>query len=262
MTGGRRNEPPPPRTPERELSLRTRRAFLTLGVGAAAGFGAWRWLRGRPEIDGLAQPFRGMLQFNQRIAEVYFNRAPFGARVSRYRPFRKCGLNGDVGLGDDFDPQEWRLTIKPVTDPGAVRHLTLADIRALPKVEHVTQLKCIEGWSVVTHWTGARLSEFTEQFARESVQAPYIGMQTPDEEYFVGLDRASAMHPQTLLCYEMNGAPAHDGTRRAASPGDPRQIRHQEHQADRHNYLQRRAARRLLGRARLRLVRRDVTGSF
>ena len=94
-----------------------------------------------------------------------------------------------------------------MTDPGQVRHLRLADIRALPKVEHITQLKCIEGWSVVTHWTGARFSEFTEQFARESIQAPYIGMQTPDGEYFVGLDRDSAMHSQTLLCYEMNGAP-------------------------------------------------------
>jgi DMSO/TMAO reductase YedYZ molybdopterin-dependent catalytic subunit len=31
-------------------------------------------------------------------------------------------------------------------------------------------------------------------------------MQTPDQTYFVGLDMASALHPQTLLCYEMNGA--------------------------------------------------------
>ena len=206
MTGGRRNESPPPRTPERELSLRTRRSFLTLGVGAAAGFGAWRWLRDRPEIDGLAQPFRRMLQFNQRIAEGYFNERHL-APVFPVSAIQEMRLNGDVGLGDDFDPQEWRLTIKPVTDPGAVRQVTLADIRALPKVEHVTQLKCIEGWSVVTQWTGARLSDFTEQFARESAGAPYIGMETPDEEYYVGLDRASAMHPQTLLCYEMNGAP-------------------------------------------------------
>jgi DMSO/TMAO reductase YedYZ molybdopterin-dependent catalytic subunit len=31
-------------------------------------------------------------------------------------------------------------------------------------------------------------------------------MKTPDQAYFVGLDSASALHPQTLLCYEMNGA--------------------------------------------------------
>ncbi len=32
-------------------------------------------------------------------------------------------------------------------------------------------------------------------------------METPDGDYYVGLDRASAMHPQTLLAYEMNGEP-------------------------------------------------------
>jgi hypothetical protein len=192
--------------PEREMSLRTRRAFLTLGVGAAAAFGGWRWLRTRPEIDGLPQPFRRMLQFNERIAGVYFGPRRL-APVFPASAIQEMQTNGDIGLGDDYDPKDWNLTIRPVTDSGQVRHVTMADIRALPKVEHITQLKCIEGWSVVTHWTGARFSEFTEQFARESIHAPYVGMQTPDEGYFVGLDRESAMHPQTLLCYEMNGAP-------------------------------------------------------
>ncbi len=32
-------------------------------------------------------------------------------------------------------------------------------------------------------------------------------MQTPSQEYYVGLDMPSALHSQTLLCYEMNGAP-------------------------------------------------------
>jgi DMSO/TMAO reductase YedYZ molybdopterin-dependent catalytic subunit len=35
----------------------------------------------------------------------------------------------------------------------------------------------------------------------------YLGLSTPDEEYYVGIDMRSAMHPQTLLCYEMNGNP-------------------------------------------------------
>jgi DMSO/TMAO reductase YedYZ molybdopterin-dependent catalytic subunit len=32
-------------------------------------------------------------------------------------------------------------------------------------------------------------------------------METPDGGYYIGLDRESALHPQTLLCYEMNGEP-------------------------------------------------------
>jgi DMSO/TMAO reductase YedYZ molybdopterin-dependent catalytic subunit len=35
----------------------------------------------------------------------------------------------------------------------------------------------------------------------------YVGMVTPDKAYYVGLDMPSAMHPQTLLAYEMNGKP-------------------------------------------------------
>jgi DMSO/TMAO reductase YedYZ molybdopterin-dependent catalytic subunit len=32
-------------------------------------------------------------------------------------------------------------------------------------------------------------------------------MKTPDEEYYVSIDMPGALHPQTLLAYEMNGAP-------------------------------------------------------
>jgi DMSO/TMAO reductase YedYZ molybdopterin-dependent catalytic subunit len=55
-------------------------------------------------------------------------------------------------------------------------------------------------------WTGARFADFSDKFAPNSGGAAFVSMQTPDQAYFVGLDRASALHPQTLLCYEMNGA--------------------------------------------------------
>ena len=35
----------------------------------------------------------------------------------------------------------------------------------------------------------------------------YVYLATPNEEYYVGLDVASALHPQTLLCDTMNGQP-------------------------------------------------------
>ena len=35
----------------------------------------------------------------------------------------------------------------------------------------------------------------------------YVGLSTPDDQYYVGIDTPSALHPQTLLCYEMNGQP-------------------------------------------------------
>ncbi|MGI9071845.1 MAG: molybdopterin-dependent oxidoreductase [Bryobacteraceae bacterium] len=193
-------------TPERELAERSRRAFLTLGAAAVAGYGGWYWLRTRPGEGGLAGPFRRMLQFNERVAGTYYSPSHM-APVFPAARIQKMRVNGDLGLDDDFDAKTWRLAVNGLTGPGRLRPLTLADIRALPKAEHTTQLKCIEGWSVVTHWAGARFSDFTAKFAPESAHALYVGMQTPDEEYFVGLDMPSALHPQTLLCYEMNGAP-------------------------------------------------------
>jgi DMSO/TMAO reductase YedYZ molybdopterin-dependent catalytic subunit len=75
----------------------------------------------------------------------------------------------------------------------------------------VTQLKCIEGWSEIVHWGGARLRDFMHAYppARgENGRLPrYVGFETPDRQYYVGLYMEDALHPQTLLCYEMNGQP-------------------------------------------------------
>jgi DMSO/TMAO reductase YedYZ molybdopterin-dependent catalytic subunit len=38
-------------------------------------------------------------------------------------------------------------------------------------------------------------------------EAEYVGMMTPDKEYYVGIDMPSALHPQTMLAYELNGKP-------------------------------------------------------
>ena len=41
----------------------------------------------------------------------------------------------------------------------------------------------------------------------ESDLLRYVKLSTPGGGYYVGLDIQSALHPQTLLCYEMDGAP-------------------------------------------------------
>jgi len=98
--------------------------------------------------------------------------------------------------------------------------LTLADIKQLPRVEMVTQLKCIEGWSVIVRWAGARMADLIAKYPpltksgsdpdmmhRPDDLVGYVSLETPDSEYYVGIDMESSLHPQTLLCYEMNGQP-------------------------------------------------------
>jgi DMSO/TMAO reductase YedYZ molybdopterin-dependent catalytic subunit len=79
---------------------------------------------------------------------------------------------------------------------------------ALPKKDIVFDFKCIEGWSQVTHWAGVSLKTFMDHYhLGDQEKLKYVGLQTPDKKYYVGIDMPSALHPQTLLCYEMNGKP-------------------------------------------------------
>ena len=194
----------PARTPERELRIRTRRAFLTMGAGAAAGYGAWRWLQSRPEDGSTPKPFRDMLRFNEHPEHALFSESRLARTFPDHRaqPIRTNGL---VGLSGDYDPRQWRLQLNP--GGAAARTVSLDEIRALPRIEQTTQLNCIEGWSVAIHWTGARFSDFCARFAPAEFDKRYVSMATPGNEYYVGLDMPSALQPQTLLCYEMNGAP-------------------------------------------------------
>lgn len=190
---------------EREAAARSRRAFLTMGAAAAAGYAGWAWLRSRPEDNSLEWPLRGMLGNNEKVAEAYFSDGHLAPVFDQSRVDANTRTNGDVGLASALDVEHWVLNVRTPGSAGASQ-ITMAQIRALPRVEQITQLNCIEGWTTVVQWAGARFADFTAQYAQQGGDAKYVGMQTPDKEYFVGLDMASALHPQTLLCYEMNGA--------------------------------------------------------
>ena len=201
-----------------EARRRSRRSFIGLGLAGLAGLGGWKWLISQPDDSGIPHPLRKALDANGRLTQAYFKETRLAPEFARSRA-KTPRVNGRVGLDEELDPAAWRLRVQPY-GIGKVQEFTLADIQALPKVEMTTELKCIEGWSIVVHWAGARLSDFLAKYplATRNGQpadplnppadlAPYVGMQTPDGKYYVGLDIASALHPQTLLCYEMNGAP-------------------------------------------------------
>src|SRR6266436_4672470 len=200
------------------LRLRSRRGFLTAAVSAVAGAGIWKWLKDRPEVDGLALPFRKAMEFNAGMARRIFRERTLAPEFEQSKAVRSFRRNGDIGLSE-IRPENWRLQLVGVLNPAshpqysrdvsawtygmnhsnteaskaeanapakkpslheedakstAVRMkpmempedtpqgipgllLTLADVRKLPHVEMVTEFKCIEGWSEIAHWGGARL---------------------------------------------------------------------------------------------------------
>jgi DMSO/TMAO reductase YedYZ molybdopterin-dependent catalytic subunit len=184
------------------MRRRSRRSFLVLGLGAAAGIAGWEWLVTRPRIGDTPYPLRWALEFNEAIAGSYFSDAHHSATYPRELA-REPRVNGDEGMSPRFDPSAWRLKLQA---GGTTTQLSIDDIQRLPRTEMTTQLRCIEGWSVVVTWAGCRFSDFVSRYHPSDVEK-YVRLKTPDDAYYVGLDMKSALHPQTLLCYEMNGAP-------------------------------------------------------
>lgn len=198
-------------TPEQEIARRTRRSFMVMGGAAAAGLAGFGMLNAGSAAEGDIPPaLRGVLGFNERVVRTALFSDNHLAKTYPASEIGKIKANGDVGIDEPLDPAAWHLEIVPFGASQPAGKLTMDDVRALPRFEETIDFKCVEGWSTVTQFAGARLADFTAKFAPGSEKAECVGMRTPDEEYYVGLDMPSALHPQTLLAYEMNGAPLND----------------------------------------------------
>ncbi len=122
---------------------------------------------------------------------------------SELTPFEKFPINDY----DVDDPgvifENWTLTVKGlVKKPGDYK---LQQIQALPPVRHNTRHICVEGWDVIGRFGGARLSDFLNLIGADT-SAKFITVACADD-YYESLDMATALHPQTLLCYEMYDRP-------------------------------------------------------
>jgi DMSO/TMAO reductase YedYZ molybdopterin-dependent catalytic subunit len=215
--------PPSPRNEDAQQALRrmTRRGFLVGGVAAAAGVTAYTFVYNAADEGDIPWPLRRVLRFNERVGEAAFRRGQLSPQFSADLAVEPR-VNGDVGLVDNFDTAAWRLTVEQPGKPPA--RLDLEAIKKLPRTEMVTELRCIEGWSDVVQWAGVSLFDFATRYrfgtrsgtapdpdGKATDLLPYVSLETPGGGYYVGLDAASALHPQTLLCYEMNGEPLTSG---------------------------------------------------
>src|SRR4029077_15357821 len=118
-------------------------------------------------------------------------------------PFARFPLN----TYDVDDPgvifESWTLAVSgAVQKPG---EYTLAQIQSLPPTRQNTRHVCVEGWDVIGRFGGTRLSEFLKLIGADPT-ARFVSVQCADD-YYESLDIATAMHPQTLLCYEMYDQP-------------------------------------------------------
>ena len=204
---------------EQEMRRLTRRGFVTGAVAALAGLGAWRWLTTAAAEDGVRWPLRRVLRLNQALAEGLGSPHHLATTFPAESVRGPARTNGLIGLAGAVDAAGWQLRVQH-EGRGPGQTIRWRDVRGLPRLDLVTELKCVEGWSEVMHFGGVRFLDFVTRFglATRSGRAPdpagnpqdlfrYVYLATPGEDYYVGLDMASALHPQTLLCDTMNWQP-------------------------------------------------------
>ncbi|HXX01735.1 MAG TPA: molybdopterin-dependent oxidoreductase, partial [Candidatus Acidoferrales bacterium] len=124
-------------------------------------------------------------------------------RDSDLTPFEKFPINDY----DVDDPgvifENWTLTVTGmVQKPGDYK---LEQIQFLPRLRQNTRHVCVEGWDVIGRFGGARLSDFLAMIGADT-SAKFISVACADD-YYETLDMATALHPQTLLCWEMYDRP-------------------------------------------------------
>jgi len=166
---------------------------------------------GNPMAEWEPGVFRSALRFDDSVSERLFSTTTLTPTFPD-SAITEARTNGDLGLPDDFDPSTWKLKVEGLAGSKSIE-LTMTDIRSLQRIEYVTQFKCIEGWSYFMKWGGVTLASFIEKYKPEGAPS-FVGLETPDVDpdtkrpgYYVSIDMPAAIHPQTMLCFEMNGKP-------------------------------------------------------
>jgi DMSO/TMAO reductase YedYZ molybdopterin-dependent catalytic subunit len=144
-------------------------------------------------------------------------------RKAMAREFSYADISPDFRPNGSIDPQDppylalkktgfadYRLVIDGLVERPL--SLSLADLRAQPVRAQITRHDCVEGWSSIAKWTGARLGPLIDQ-AGLKPQARYLvfhcfdtldGPMDGKGRYYESIDLIDAYHPQTILAYAMN----------------------------------------------------------
>jgi DMSO/TMAO reductase YedYZ molybdopterin-dependent catalytic subunit len=182
---------------EKEFRRVSRRELLKLmPVLALGAFAIPKWQEGL---------LKKGLHFNDQASAGLFRPGHLATTfdAADLTPPPKFPINGYDVDDPGVDLENWTLTVSgAVKKPGEYR---LSQVLALPRVRQNTRHICVEGWDVIGRFGGARLSDFL-QLVGADPRARFITVNCADD-YYESLDMATALHPQTLLCYEMYEQP-------------------------------------------------------
>jgi DMSO/TMAO reductase YedYZ molybdopterin-dependent catalytic subunit len=196
-----------------------RRGWLKAGLASAGALvlGACDKITNDPKGIAILQSAEGLTRRVQRLVVD---------RKAMAREFSPADISSDFRPNGSIDPTDeeylalkakgfadYRLVVDGLVDRPL--SLSLADLRALPSRSQITRHDCVEGWSSIAKWTGARLGPLLDR-AGLNPMARYIVFHCGDTleqtldgsgQYYESIDLIDAYHPQTILAYAMNDRP-------------------------------------------------------
>src|SRR4051794_15979545 len=169
------------------IRRRTFFSFIAFALAGATGIAGWKWLNRQPQQDGALQPLRHTLETNEAILKSTFSEQRLVKTYPKSAAVKNVRVNSLIGTKENVDISTWRLNVKK--SDGNLLLFNLEDIQKLPKKDIVFDFKCVEGWSQIQHWSGVPLKDFiAANGLMEETKMKYVGLQTPDKKYYVGLD--------------------------------------------------------------------------
>ena len=176
----------------------TRRMFLR----SAATLGALTVLTGCDIIDGDTAEgvLRKISEFNDGAQAALFSEsklAPIYPESALTKPF-PFNAYYDEDEAPEVDGKSYKLEVAGLVENK--KPWTLDELYKLPEVSQITRHVCVEGWSAIGSWQGAKLSDFLKRIGADT-RARYIWFKCA-EGYTNTIDMPSALHPQTQMTFK------------------------------------------------------------
>lgn len=189
---------------KKELTLQNRRAFVKAGIGLALGALGLGWMIAPSETDEVPDRLRLNFEANESLWKKLSDPTKLNSATKAPPDGSPARINGDIGLEEDINLSDWQLEYE---SPNVKKTLTIDDLKKIPRTKSESEFRCIEGWSMPIGYEGIKFSDFLNSVDPAGIHFPYVGLETPDADYYVGLDMPSMLHAQTLLADHMNGSP-------------------------------------------------------
>ena len=158
-----------------------------------------------PDHDGLYGVGETLTYASQRLLTRHSMAREFPRSQISPRPFQNelAPLTADFKRLQAGGFTEYRLAVDGMVHEPA--SFSIADLKSCPSRSHITEIACEEGWSYIAEWIGVPLSHVLN-LAGAHPRARYVVYVSMEPDTWDSIDMADALHPQTLLCYGMNGS--------------------------------------------------------